>query len=62
MLYMDLYNNEIVSYGLSTKRGDTKTYYGGLEELITKKKHTKTLRQFCTLIKVQFTLQKATMN
>ena len=43
-LYMDLYNNEIVSYGLSTKRGDTKTYYGGLEELITKKEAYKDLK------------------
>ena len=37
-LYMDLFNNEIVAYGLSSVRGDNKTYYDGLNELIQKKK------------------------
>lgn len=35
---MDLFNNEIVAYGLSSRRGDSRSYYDGLEELIRKKK------------------------
>ena len=37
-LYMDLWNNEIVSYSLSAKRGDRMTYISGLEDLIELKK------------------------
>lgn len=37
-LYMDLFNNEIVAYDLSSKRGDRLTYINGLETLIEKKK------------------------
>jgi len=37
-LYMDLWNNEIVSYALSSKRGDRMTYISGLEDLIELKK------------------------
>jgi transposase InsO family protein len=33
-LYMDLWNNEILSYSLSSKRGDRMTYMSGLEGLI----------------------------
>ncbi len=33
-LYMDLWNNEILSYSLSSKRGDRMTYMCGLEGLI----------------------------
>lgn len=36
-LYMDLFNNEIVSYGLSSRRGDRNSYFDGLEKLIDKK-------------------------
>lgn len=32
--YMDLWNNEILSYSLSKKRGDRMTYYAGLDGLI----------------------------
>lgn len=35
--YMDLFNNELISYGVSNRRGDPNTYYDGLNELITKK-------------------------
>ena len=42
-LYMDLFNNEIVSYGLSSVRGDRNTYIDGLEELMQKKKEYKDL-------------------
>lgn len=35
--YMDLFNNELISYGISTKKGDPNTYYDGLKSLITKK-------------------------
>lgn len=37
-LYMDLWNNEIVSYALSSKRGDKMTYISGLKNLIELKK------------------------
>lgn len=33
-LYMDLWNNEIVIYSLSAKRGDRMTYINGLRDLI----------------------------
>ena len=34
---MDLFNNEIVSYGLSDIRGNRNTYFKGLKDLINKK-------------------------
>ena len=37
-LYMDLWNNEIVTYALSEKRGDRMTYISGLYDLIELKK------------------------
>lgn len=37
-LYMDIWNNEIVSHSLSSKRGDRMTYISGLEDLIELKK------------------------
>lgn len=37
-LYMDLWNNEIVSHALSRRRGDRMTYISGLEKLIEQKK------------------------
>jgi len=37
-LYMDLWNNEIVSHSLSSKRGDRMTYISGLEDLLELKK------------------------
>ena len=37
-LYMDLWNNEIVSHALSARRGDRMTYISGLEDLIALKK------------------------
>lgn len=36
-LYMDLWNNEIVSHALSAKRGDRMTYISGLEDLLARK-------------------------
>ncbi len=33
-LYMDLWNNEILTYSLSSRRGDNRTYISGLNELI----------------------------
>ena len=36
--YMDLWNNEIVSYSLSSKRGDRMTYISGLKDLLELKK------------------------
>lgn len=36
--YMDLFNNELISYGVSDRRGDPMTYYDGLEDLIKTKK------------------------
>ena len=37
-LYMDLWNNEIASYSLSSKRGDRMTYISGLKDLVEFKK------------------------
>lgn len=37
-IYMDLWNNEIVSHSLSSKRGDRMTYISGLNSLIELKK------------------------
>ena len=37
-LYMDLWNNEILSHSLSAKRGDRMTYISGLHDLIELKK------------------------
>ena len=37
-LYMDLWNNEIISHALSAKRGDRTTYISGLADLIELKK------------------------
>lgn len=37
-LYLDLWNNEILAYSLSNKRGDRNTYIDGLEQLIDIKK------------------------
>ncbi len=37
-LYMDLWNNEILSHSLSAKRGDRMTYISGLHSLIELKK------------------------
>ena len=61
-LYMDLFNNEIVSYRLSSVRGDRNTYINELEKLMQKKKNIKTLKQFCIQTKDQYILQKVTMN
>lgn len=36
-LYMDLWNNEIISHALSAKRGDRMTYISGLEDLVALK-------------------------
>ena len=43
-LYMDLFNNEIVSYNISDKKGDRDTYINGLNQLIEKKKEYKELK------------------
>lgn len=37
-LYMDLWNNEILTYGLSSKRGDCMTYISRLKDLLEMKK------------------------
>lgn len=36
--YMDLFNNEIVAYGVSDIRGDRKTYISGRDQIIDIKK------------------------
>lgn len=38
-LYMDLWNNEILSYSLSTQKGDRMTYISGLKDLVAIKKN-----------------------
>lgn len=37
-LYMDLWNNEILSHSLSSKRGDRMTYISDLKDLLELKK------------------------
>lgn len=37
-IYMDLWNNEILSYSLSSKRGDRMTYVSGLQDILELKK------------------------
>ncbi len=34
--YLDVFNNEILSYNLSDKNGDVRTYYEGLKDLLSK--------------------------
>lgn len=41
---MDLFNNEIVCFDISSKRGDRTTYINGLQQLIEKKKEYKELK------------------
>lgn len=43
-MYVDLWNNEIVSYGLSDRRGDPASYHDGLAKLIEKKKEYQDLK------------------
>ena len=35
-LYFDAWNKEIIGYGLDSKRGSTKTYFDGLNQVLTK--------------------------
>ena len=35
-LYFDAWNKEIVGYGLSSRKGDTQTYYDGLKQVLDK--------------------------
>ena len=44
---MDLFNNEIVTYAASDKKGDPANYNAGLNELIIKKQEYK---EFTTII------------
>ena len=41
-IYMDLWNNEIISYGLAKRRGDRNSYLEGLKQLIEIKKSIRT--------------------
>ena len=43
-LYMDMWNNEIVSHALSSKRGDRMTYISGLNDLLELKKQFPEMR------------------
>ena len=40
--YIDTFNNEILTYGLGTRKGDTQSYYDGLGLLINKLKKEQT--------------------
>lgn len=40
-LFMDLFNNEIIAYSLSNKRGDPNTYHDALKQVLTKKEEYK---------------------
>ncbi len=41
-LYMDLWNNEIITHGFFPKRGDRMTYISGLSDVLEFKKNTQT--------------------
>lgn len=43
-LYMDLWNNEIVGYGLSHRKGDRNTYFEGLKQVAEKIKGIENLK------------------
>lgn len=43
-IYMDIWNNEIISHTLSTKRGDRMTYISGLKQLLSIKKQYPNLK------------------
>lgn len=43
-IYMDIWNNEIISHALSTKRGDRMTYISGLKQLLSIKKQYPNLK------------------
>lgn len=40
-LFMDLFNNEIIAYSLSDKKGDPSTYHNALNDVLTKKEEYK---------------------
>lgn len=40
-LYMDLFNNEIIAYSLSNKKGDPSTYHNALHHVLQKKEEYK---------------------
>lgn len=61
-LFMDLWNNEILSYSLSSRKGDRMTYIHGLEGLIELKKKIQILKWCYILIKDLYILQKVSMN
>jgi len=43
-IYMDIWNNEIISYGLSKRRGDRNSYFEGLNQLLEIKKEYQDLK------------------
>ena len=40
-LFMDLFNNEIIAYSISNKRGDPNTYHNALKDVLNKKEEYK---------------------
>lgn len=42
-LFIDLFNNEIIAYSLSNKKGDRSTYHNGLSDVLHKKEEYKDL-------------------
>ena len=40
-LFMDLFNNEIIAYSLSNKKGDPNTYHSALKDVLNKKEEYK---------------------
>ncbi len=45
VFYLDVFNNEILTYKLSSKYGDSKIYYDGLESLLLKIKEEQPLKE-----------------
>ena len=60
-LYMDLWNNELVSHSLSAKRGDRMTYISGLTDLIELKNSIRNMKPSCIPIRDLFMPQRLLM-
>lgn len=61
-IYMDLWNNEIISHSLSSKRGDRMTYISGLQNVIELKKNIRSSRQFFIQIRAPYIHLKLSTN
>lgn len=61
-LYMDLWNNEILSHSLSSKRGDRMTYINGIKDIIEIKKEHPDLKMVLHTDQGLYTPPRSSMN